>query len=60
VLAHWSGTPDSPLPLLKASRTARIKAIGLVPHLLDALKKKTSELIASIEAAEKAAANSRK
>jgi len=42
-------------PLLDASREIRLKAMKLVPALLDSVKRKAEELLESIEKAEKAA-----
>lgn len=42
-------------PLLKASRRVRVKALPLVPRLLDLIKLEASKMLEQIEAAEKAA-----
>lgn len=42
-------------PLLDASREIRLKAMKVVPELLDAVKQKAEELLESIDKAEKAA-----
>lgn len=47
----------SPRPLLKATRSIRTKAMDLIPRLLDEIKFSAEKTLASIEKAEKAAAN---